>query len=140
MRTPQWVAILGIAMTLRLLIVDDNAHFLVAARCLLKSEGIDVVGVASTTDDALRYVRSLRPDVTLVDVDLGEESGFDLAATLTDAARGEGQRVILISAYPEQDLAELIEASPAVGFVPKTELSASAIFALLQPAGDIVTD
>jgi DNA-binding NarL/FixJ family response regulator len=123
-------------MTLRLLIVDDNAQFLVAARCLLKSEGIEVVGVASTSADALRFARSLRPDVTLVDVDLGEESGFELAERLTDTAGGEAQRVILTSAYPEQDLAELIEASPALGFLPKPQLSARAIFDLLEPADD----
>jgi CheY-like chemotaxis protein len=121
-------------VTLRLLLVDDNAKFLVAARCLLKSEGIDVVAVASTTADALRYERSLRPDVTLVDVDLGEESGFDLAERLTAATDGERPPVILISAYPEQDLADLIEASPAVGFLSKTRLSASAIVDLLEPA------
>jgi CheY-like chemotaxis protein len=123
-------------MTLRLLIVDDNAQFLVAARCLLRSEGIDVVGVTSTTADALRYAQSLRPNVVLVDVDLGEESGFDLAERLTDGTEGESQRVILTSAYPEQDLAELIETSPAVGFVPKTGLSARALLDLLEPEAD----
>jgi DNA-binding NarL/FixJ family response regulator len=119
-------------MTLRLLIVDNNAQFLVAARCLLTSEGIDVVGVASTTADALRYSRSLRPDVILVDVDLGEESGFDLAEKLTSDSDGATQRVILTSAYSEQDLADLIEESPAVGFLPKTRLSASAILDLID--------
>jgi CheY-like chemotaxis protein len=123
-------------MTLRLLIVDDNARFLVAARCLLTSEGVEVVAVASTSADALGYARSLRPDVTLVDVDLGEENGFDLAEKLIERAEGEALRVILISAYPAEDLAELIEASPAVGFLPKTGLSASAIFDLLETTND----
>jgi DNA-binding NarL/FixJ family response regulator len=98
------------------------------------------VGVASTTADALRYAHSLRPDVTLVDVDLGEESGFDLAEKLTAAICGKTQRVILTSAYPAQDLAELIEASPAVGFLPKTRLSAGAIFDLLDATGDHAAD
>jgi DNA-binding NarL/FixJ family response regulator len=121
------------AMTLRLLIVDDNAHFLVAARCLLKSEGIQVVGVASTSADALLYARSLRPDAVLVDVDLGEESGFELAEQLTTGAGDDTQRVILTSAYAAEDLADLIEASPAVGFLPKTLLSARAILDLIEP-------
>jgi DNA-binding NarL/FixJ family response regulator len=120
-------------MTLRLFIVDDNAQFLAAARCVLSHEGVDVVGVASTAADAVRCTRLLRPDVILVDVDLGEESGFDLAEKLTGATEGEPQRVILTSAYPEQDLAELIEVSPAVGFLPKTQLSATAILDLLEP-------
>ncbi|MEY2458814.1 MAG: hypothetical protein QOG30_644 [Acidimicrobiaceae bacterium] len=122
-------------MSLRLLIVDDNTQFLMAARCLLKNEGIDVVGVASTSADAVRFARSLRPDVTLVDVDLGDESGLDLATTLNEA-EGETLRVILTSAYSEQDLAELIEASPAVGFLPKTQLSAKAILDLLDATGN----
>jgi CheY-like chemotaxis protein len=120
-------------MTPRVLIVDDNAQFLVAARCLLRREGLDIVGVASTTADALRLTHSLRPDVILVDVDLGEESGFDLAEKLTNPTADEPPRVVLTSAYPEQDLVELIESSPAVGFVPKTRLSAKAIFDLLEP-------
>jgi DNA-binding NarL/FixJ family response regulator len=127
-------------MTLRLLIVDDNAQFLVASRYLLTSEGIEVVGVASTTAEALSCVRTLRPDAALVDVDLGDESGFDLAEALTAATDWAPQRVILTSAYPEQDLAELIEASPAVGFLPKTQLSANAILNLLEPADETDAD
>jgi CheY-like chemotaxis protein len=133
MRTTERVTILNSAMTPRVLIVDDNAQFLAAARCLLRREGLDIVGVASTTAEAVRLTHSLRPDVILVDVDLGEESGLGLAAILTDPTDDEPPRVILTSAYPEQDLVELIEASPAFGFVAKTRLSAKAIFDLLEP-------
>jgi DNA-binding NarL/FixJ family response regulator len=66
-------------VSLRTLIVDDNASFLAAARDLLEREGIAVVGVASTSDEAVRRAAEMRPDVTLVDVYLGEESGLDLA-------------------------------------------------------------
>jgi CheY-like chemotaxis protein len=121
-------------MTLRLLIVDDNAHFLEAATGLLEREGIRVVGVASTTLDALRSAEDLRPDVTLVDVDLGEESGFDLTLRLTEARPEDRPLVILISAYTEQDLGDLIATSPAVGFLPKSFLSAKAIVELLGRA------
>ncbi len=68
-------------MVLRCVIVDDSARFLEAARALLEREGVDVVGVASTIAEALRLVDEVRPDVTLVDIDLGAESGFDLALT-----------------------------------------------------------
>jgi CheY-like chemotaxis protein len=123
-------------MTLRLLIVDDNAHFLEAASGLLEREGMQVVGVASTSREALRRAEDLRPDVALVDVDLGEESGFDLASLLTAATSGDHSRVILISAYSEQDLGDLIVGSPAVGFLPKSRLSAEAIFELLGRTSD----
>jgi DNA-binding NarL/FixJ family response regulator len=122
-------------MTLRLVLVDDNAHFLAAARCLLTNEGIEVVAVASTASHALAAARQLRPDVVLVDVDLGAENGFDLAKDLSDGTGGDGQCVILTSAYAEDDLADLIETSPAVGFLAKSQLSAQAIFDLVQPTG-----
>jgi len=58
-------------MDLRCLIVDDSRRFLEAARSLLEREGIAVVGVASTSAEALRRAEELKPDVALVDVDLG---------------------------------------------------------------------
>lgn len=117
-------------MTLRALIVDDNIEFLVVARCLLGREGISVVGVASSSAEALRLLEEHDPDVVLVDVDLGEESGFDLAERLS-AVTGGRRSVILISAYPEQDLEDLLESSSAIGFVSKPELSAEAIIEVL---------
>ena len=86
---------------MRLLIVDDNAHFLEAARDLLEREGMTVVAVASTRAEALLRADELQPDVTLVDVDLGYESGFDLARQLAAATLGPRTLVILISANAE---------------------------------------
>jgi DNA-binding NarL/FixJ family response regulator len=114
-------------MALRSLIVDDNAHFLASARDLLEREGITVVGVASTVAEAVRLAEQLRPDVTLIDIDLGDESGFDLARQLAGSADPERSRVVLISTYPEADFVDLITASPAAGFIPKSELSGMAI-------------
>jgi CheY-like chemotaxis protein len=116
---------------MRILIVDDNAHFLEAATRLLEREGMTVVGVASSTADALQRVGELQPEVTLVDIDLGAESGFELTQRLTDTAIGQRSPVILISAYPEQDFADLIEASPALGFLAKSALSGKAIYELV---------
>jgi CheY-like chemotaxis protein len=121
-------------MPLRSLLVDDNDAFLEVASVLLEREGVTVVGVASNTAEALRQARALRLDVILVDIDLGGESGFDLAWILTRDGQG-GQRVraevILISSYAETDYAELIAESPAAGFLAKSELSAQAIGRIL---------
>jgi CheY-like chemotaxis protein len=122
-------------MALRLLIVDDNLQFLEAAQALLEREGLSVVAVASTGDDAVRSARELRPDVTLVDVDLGDESGFDLARKLAQSADAAAAPVVLISAYPEADLRDLIDASPAVGFLPKARLSRRAIHDVVAGRG-----
>jgi CheY-like chemotaxis protein len=112
---------------LRCLIVDDSAGFLVAARCLLEREGMTVVGVASTGAEALRRAEELEPDVILLDVGLGEESGFDLAQRLAGKTASGPPSVILISTRSADDLADLIEASPAVGFLSKPDLSGEAI-------------
>jgi DNA-binding NarL/FixJ family response regulator len=113
-------------MPVRCLIVDDNPSFLQAARTLLEREGLAIAGVASTSADALRAAETLRPDVVLVDVVLGEESGFELARRL--AADDTSRRtVILISTRSEADLVDLIASSPAAGFLSKSALSADAI-------------
>jgi len=119
-------------MSLRVLIVDDNIHFVEAARSLLDSEGITIVGIAATSADGLRLAAELQPDLLLVDIDLGEESGFDLARRLVAEGLATAQQVIMTSAYPEEDVAELIEASPAIAFIPKSELSANAISELVD--------
>jgi CheY-like chemotaxis protein len=121
-------------MTTTLLLVDDSPHFLDAARALLEREGLTVVGVASTSAEAISRVRELQPDVTLVDIDLGAESGLDLARRLSDTDGQQSPLVILISAYPEGDVAELVADTPAIGFLAKSELSRAAIVELLARA------
>jgi CheY-like chemotaxis protein len=123
-------------MTLRCLIVDDSPRFLEAARGHLEREGIAVVSVACTITQALQQAERLRPDVTLVDIDLGGESGLELARRLHREPGSAAPRVILISTYAEDDFAELIAASPAVGFLSKSALSAAAIWELLVRTGD----
>jgi DNA-binding NarL/FixJ family response regulator len=118
-------------VALRCLIVDDNREFLAVARNLLEQEGINVVGVASSSTEAIQQAKELRPDVILVDVYLGEESGLDLALLLDDEAHGIESTVILVSTYADADLADVVAASPAVGFLSKSDLSGRAIHATL---------
>jgi DNA-binding NarL/FixJ family response regulator len=113
-------------------VVDDNSLFLEGAVDLLTREGLDVVGVASDSAEAIRLVTELRPDVTLVDIDLGEEDGFELAQRLH--AISGAPKVILVSTHAEEDLAHLIERSPALGFIAKARLSAQAIRDMLERA------
>jgi two-component system, NarL family, nitrate/nitrite response regulator NarL len=117
----------------RCVIVDDNPLFLEGAVDLLTREGLEVVGVASNSAEAIRLVRELRPDVTLVDIDLGDEDGFELARRLNDTSAASS-RVILVSTHAEEDLAHLIERSPALGFIAKARLSAQAIRDTLERA------
>jgi DNA-binding NarL/FixJ family response regulator len=119
-------------VALRCLIVDDTLSFCEAARDLLEGQGVTVVGCASSGAEAVRCIQELRPEVALVDIDLGADSGFDLARRLTEDIDGSAPRVILISTHDEREFVKLIESSPAVGFLAKTELSAARILRLLE--------
>ena len=121
------------ARALTCLIVDDSPQFLEAARQLLADDGVVVVGVATTADQALDEAVALRPDVALVDIDLGIESGFDVARRLARLPDG-GPPIVLISAESGVELSELVDASGALGFVSKTELSGDSIRELFARA------
>jgi|SRR5690348_6737580 DNA-binding NarL/FixJ family response regulator len=119
---------------MRCLIVDDSASFRDAACRMLARGGVDVVASATNSSEAVRLCRELQPDVVLVDVMLGRESGFDLALRLQSSELPRRPAVVLVSTYAEQDLAEMIETSPAVGFLPKFALSVAAIEDLVATA------
>lgn len=123
-------------MALRCLIADDNARYGEASRALLEREGVSVVGVATNGQQAEWLARRFRPDVVLVDIHLGSESGFDLARRLVADTRGAVPDVILMSTHDELEFLDLIDASPAVGFLGKRSVSAAAIDALLARADD----
>jgi DNA-binding NarL/FixJ family response regulator len=117
-------------VVVRCLIVDDSRRFLDSARGLLERQGLQVVGVATTGAEGVARASALRPDVALVDIGLGDESGFDVATRLGHTP------VILISTQDEDDLADLIAASPAIGFLPKSGLSGAAVRRLLGGTRD----
>jgi two-component system nitrate/nitrite response regulator NarL len=111
------------------LIVDDSEEFQASVSRLLSAQGMTIVGCASSAAQALRMAESLRPDVALVDVELGDEDGIELAAQL--AASAAATPVILISIRDQDEVSELIRGSPARGFLRKDELGASGIVELL---------
>jgi DNA-binding NarL/FixJ family response regulator len=116
-------------VVLRCLIVDDSEAFLASASRRLSAQGLEVVGRALSGAEAPRLAEQLRPDVALVDVQLGEEDGLELTRRL--AANAYATRVILISSHSKDELGELVDDSPAVGFLPKSALDADAIAELL---------
>lgn len=119
-------------MGLRCFIVDDSTHFLEAARSRLESDGLTVVGVASTIEQALRQLDDAEPDVVLVDVNLGSESGLDLARRMLTETAVDPARVILISTQAADDLIDLVEGVPAAALLSKTGLSGIAIRRILD--------
>jgi DNA-binding NarL/FixJ family response regulator len=119
-------------MPVKVLIVDDHPSFRATARLLLESEGFEVVGEAADGMSGLREARALEPDLVLLDVQLPDIDGFEVAAQLTRG--GGGPAVVLTSSRDEADFGPLVSESGARGFVPKAELSGAALLALLELA------
>ena len=119
-------------MALTCLIVDDNAAFISAATRLLETEGVNVVAVASTASDAVARAVETRPDIALVDIDLGEgEDGFEVTELLASLGP-DAPAVVLVSGDAPGDLCDRIDASSALGFIAKIDLSAGRIEELLR--------
>ena len=117
-------------MATTVLIVDDHATFRASARLLLESEGFDVVGEATDGGSAIEQTTSLEPDLILLDVQLPDIDGFEVARRVTDSARAPA--VILISSRDGGDFGPLVKASGARGFVTKADLSGESLRALLD--------
>lgn len=118
---------------LRCVIIDDSPEFIVAATNTLECAGIKVVGVTMDGKEALRCIEAVKPDMTLIDIDLGPECGFDVAEQLHERAGAAAQSaLIMMSAHDIEDFADILAASPAVGFITKSSLSAQAIHVLLE--------
>ncbi len=114
-------------MATSVLIVDDHPSFRASARMLLEAEGYEVVGEAEDGETALAAVLELKPDLVLLDVQLPDIDGPEVAARIA-VANGASPVVVLTSSRDLQDLGAL---SGVRGFIPKSELSGAAIEALL---------
>jgi DNA-binding NarL/FixJ family response regulator len=111
------------------LIVDDHPSFRASARRMLESDGYEVVAEAADGASALAAARELRPDIVLLDVQLPDLDGFDVAARLT--GESSAPAVVLTSSRDSADFGPLVARSGARGFVPKAELSGEAIAVLV---------
>jgi DNA-binding NarL/FixJ family response regulator len=118
-------------MTMTVLIVDDHEEFRSFARMLLDADGFEVAGEAENGESALDQVAKLRPDVVLLDVQLGDGiDGFEVAQRLADGS--DGPKVVLISSREAADYGTRLKDSPVTGFISKRELSGDAITELIS--------
>ena len=118
-------------MAERILLVDDHPLTRAALSGLLTQHGFDVVGEAEDGETALEEAARLHPEVVLLDVQLPGIDGFEVAARLT-SWNGASPAVVLTSSRDATEFSGLVERSGARGFVPKAELSAAALTALLK--------
>jgi DNA-binding NarL/FixJ family response regulator len=110
------------------LIVDDHPSFRASARDVLEADGFEVIGEAADGSSALALLRSLRPDVVLLDVQLPDMTGFDICEECGDL---DGTAIVLVSSRDACDYDGLIQTSGARGFIAKADLSGEAVSALL---------
>ena len=116
-------------MAATVLIVDDHPGFRAAARRLLELEGYHVVGEAQDGESAIDAARELRPEVVLLDVQLPDIDGFEVAQRLSN--NGHTPAVVLTSSREASDYSPCLDRTPACGFLPKAELSAAGIADIL---------
>jgi DNA-binding NarL/FixJ family response regulator len=112
------------------LIVDDHPSFRASARRMLEAYGYEVIGEAGDGGAALLAAGRLRPEIVLLDVRLPDVNGFEVARSLVECA-GPAPLVILTSSHDYADLSEAIGTSGACGFIPKGELTGTAVSALV---------
>ena len=117
-------------MPTTVLVVDDHQGFRSRARLLLEADGYEVVGEAADGRSAVDEARRLHPDLVLLDVQLPDLDGFEVAAQIT--GDGGGPTVVLTSSRDWSDSRELLARSGARGFVPKDQLSGATIAELLR--------
>jgi DNA-binding NarL/FixJ family response regulator len=106
------------------LIVDDHAGFRSSARRLLEAEGYEVVGEAADGESAITAARELGPDLMLLDVQLPDISGLDVASRLSAEQSAPG--IVLVSSREASDFGSALPCNGARGFLTKAELSGEA--------------
>jgi DNA-binding NarL/FixJ family response regulator len=111
------------------LIVDDHPSFRVVAKTVLETDGFAVVGIASDGVSAVDETLRLAPDVVLLDVELPDIDGFEVAARLRQA--GSRTAIVLASSRDGSDFGPLVAESGARGFVTKADLTGDVIRALV---------
>lgn len=116
-------------MSTRVLIVDDHAEFRALARAVLERGGFQVVGEVADGGGASAAVEETRPDVVLLDVQLPDVNGFDVADELR--ARADPPIVVMTSSRDEADFGTRLARSGVRGFIPKSRLSGPALAELV---------
>jgi DNA-binding NarL/FixJ family response regulator len=123
------------AVTVPVLIVDDQAPFRAAARAVIaRVDGFELVGEATSGEEAVDVVDALRPAVVLMDINMGAMDGVEATRLIT--AAHPDTMVILVSTYTEDEMPPAARACGAAAYVNKDELSPRVVRHLWEAGGD----
>ncbi|MGB0871532.1 MAG: response regulator [Solirubrobacterales bacterium] len=114
------------------LVVDDHPAFRASVRRLLESEGYSVIGEAGDGIAAVHAAAQLQPDVVLLDIQLPDIDGFEVADRIEAAASDDGPAIVLVSSRDRSDFGPLLDSSRVRGFVSKAELTGEALSEMLR--------
>jgi two-component system invasion response regulator UvrY len=119
----------------RVLIVDDQSTFRVAARAVVhRLSGFTLVGEARSGEEAVDQADALKPDLVLMDINMGDLDGIEATRRITTAY--PHMVVVLLSTYGAQDLPPAARTSGAAAYLHKDELSPEAVRRLWEAGGD----
>ena len=117
------------------MIVDDQPPFRDAAGAVVsRIAGFDLVAEVESGEEAVATSGDLRPDLVLMDINMGELDGIEATRMITDAH--PETKVILVSTYSPDDLPGTARSSGAMAYVNKDELSPRVVRRLWESGGD----
>lgn len=120
-------------MTVRVLIVDDQEPFRLAARMVVElTEGFDLVGEAETGEESVSMAAELKPDLVLMDVNLPGINGLDATRQILGAS--EAVVVLLLSTYEEAEYAPRAAECGAAAYIPKSSFGPDRLEAAWEAA------
>jgi DNA-binding NarL/FixJ family response regulator len=122
--------------TVRVLIVDDQEPFRVAARAVVElTEGFEIAGESATGEDSVEAVRELEPDLVLMDLNLPGINGLDATRQiLADGTRRRPVVVVVLSTYEAAEFGDQAVAAGAASFISKSEFSPDRLLQAWQAA------
>jgi DNA-binding NarL/FixJ family response regulator len=119
---------------IRVVLVDDHPAVRLGIRKLLERAGdFQVVGDAQNGEQALRLIREQRPDVVLLDIELPDLKGYEVARRITD--EGPAVKILALSAYANKQYILKMFSSGAVGYLMKEEAPQQIVEAIRKVAG-----
>jgi len=121
----------AVSKPFRVLLVDDNAAMLDRAARVLSGACL-IVGTAADGESALESVKSLNPDIVVLDISMPGMSGFEVATRLRE--RGSTAAVVFLTVHADEEFVQAAQAAGGIGYVIKPRLASDLMTAVVSAA------